>query len=132
MLKGVRVVILKDGKVLLGERLKRDSFYGLWCTFGGAVEEGETLEQALKRELNEELGIEALNPKFLTMLKTTATDDVSETLELYYFLVREWKGEVVNRSEHSEIRWFSFDELEPLPMGEPGRKVIKKYAADSF
>lgn len=95
-------------------------------------EEGETLEQALKRELNEELGIELLNPKFLTMLKTTATDDVSETVELYYFLIREWKGEVVNRSEHSEIRWFSFDELETLPMGEPGRKVIKKYAADSF
>jgi ADP-ribose pyrophosphatase YjhB (NUDIX family) len=64
------------------------------------VEKDEILEQALKRELNEEIGIEMLNPKFLTMLKTNAADDVSGTVELYYFLVKEWKGEVVNRSEH--------------------------------
>lgn len=132
MQKGARAVILKDEKILLGKRLKKDSFYRLWCTFGGIVEEGEILVQALKRELNEELGIEMLNPKFLTMLKTTAEDDVSETVELYYFLIREWKGEVVNRSEHSEIKWFSFNELENLPMGELGRKVIKKYVTDYF
>jgi hypothetical protein len=40
MQKGARAIILKDGKILLGKRLKKDSFYRLWCTFGGMVEKG--------------------------------------------------------------------------------------------
>jgi len=58
VLRGARAVIVRNEKVLLGKRLKRASFYGLWCTLGGVVELRETLEQALKRELSEELGID--------------------------------------------------------------------------
>ena len=131
MLRGARAVIVMDGEVLLGKRLKKDSFFGLWCTFGGGVEEGESPEQALKRELGEELGIEPLNPRFLAMIEAPAEDDPGETVELHYFLVTEWKGEVQNRSEHSDIGWFKPDELKDLPMGRFGRKVVEQYFAAS-
>lgn len=63
MRQGARAIIMKRGKILLGKRLKKDSFYGQWCTFGGVSEINETPEQTLKRELSEELGIDIVNPK---------------------------------------------------------------------
>ena len=103
----------------------------MWCTFGGAVEPGETPEQALKRELKEELGIDIVEPEFLTVIETVAEDDPGETFQLRYFLVRRWKGEIVNKSEHSEIRWLSMEELENLDMGWAGKAVMKQYMTRS-
>ena len=131
MLKGTRAVIIRNAEVFWARDLKENFFYGLWCTFGGAVEPGETPEQALKRELKEELGIDITEPEFLTVIETVAEDDPGETVQLHYFLVRRWKGEIVNKSEHSEIRWFSMEELENLDMGWAGKAVMKQYMTRS-
>lgn len=128
MQKGARAVIVKDGKILLGKREKHDEFYGLWCTFGGSLEAEEKPEQALARELLEELGIEIKNPEPLTVVETVDGD-------IHYFLVREWEGTVTNADasdEHSEVRWFSLDELRDLPMGWIGRLVIKNHMEKLF
>lgn len=132
MKRGARAVILREGKILLGRRVKKDSFYGLWCTFGGSIESGETPKQALKRELKEELGIEIVNPKLLTVTETITEDTPPEALQLHFFLVKDWKGKITNKGEHSEIKWFSLNELENLPMGWVGRKVIDKNLRDLF
>jgi len=132
MQKGARAIILKDRKILLGKRLKRDSFYGLWCTFGGSIEFGETPTQALTRELNEELGIEIVNPELLTVTETIIKYNPREILQLHFFLVKDWKGEIINKGEHSEIGWFSRDELKDLSMGWIGKKVIEKYLMKPF
>ena len=52
-------VLIKDGKTLLGQRPEHKSLPGLWEFPGGKIELGETPEQALRRELKEELAIEA-------------------------------------------------------------------------
>ncbi len=52
-------IIEKDGKVLIAKRAKKDALCGTWEFPGGKLEEGETLEECLKRELYEELGIHA-------------------------------------------------------------------------
>ena len=125
--RGARAIILREGKILLGKRLKKDSFYGLWCTFGGSVESGETPEQALIRELAEELGIRIMDPVLLTVSETVTEEQPPEAVQLHFFLVRAWKGKIVNKSEHSEIRWFHLNSLKDLPMGRVGKKVIDKY-----
>ena len=128
MRTGVRAIVLKDGKILLGRRLKKGPFHGMWCTFGGFVEPNETPLQALTRELYEELGIETVNPEPLTFIETMVEDLPSRyKFQSHFFLVRNWKGEITNKSEHSRIRWFSRDELKDLPMGWVGRSVIEKY-----
>lgn len=126
MLRGARGVIARNEKVFLGKRLERDSFHGLSCTFGGAVELTETPEQTLKRELKEELRIDITEPEFLTVIEAVAEDDPGETVLLHYFLGRRWKGEMVNKSEHSEMRWFSMEELEDLDTGRFGKEVIRQ------
>lgn len=66
MVEVVAGFIIKDGKVILAKRKKGDPLEGLWEFPGGKVEEGESLFDAIKREMIEELNIR-INPiKVLT------------------------------------------------------------------
>ncbi|GKX41187.1 8-oxo-dGTP diphosphatase MutT [Pectobacterium carotovorum] len=80
---------------------------GMWEFPGGKVEEGETPEQALIRELHEETGIEASAPQALNE-KTFSTPE--RIITLHFFLVETWQGEPYGR-EGQESRWVNVDEL---------------------
>ncbi|AZK64210.1 8-oxo-dGTP diphosphatase MutT [Pectobacterium versatile] len=80
---------------------------GMWEFPGGKVEEGETPEQALIRELHEETGIEASAPQALND-KTFSTPE--RIITLHFFLVETWQGEPYGR-EGQESRWVNVDEL---------------------
>lgn len=69
---GVKAVILRDGRVLLLKRAATAPQYaGTWDLPGGSVEDGETLESALAREVREETGLE---PTIVCLLHAYTTD----------------------------------------------------------
>lgn len=129
MHQGARAIILRKGKILLGRRLKKDSFYSQWCTFGGISKINETAEQTLKRELSEELGIDIVNPKLVTVVEDELPE-VKGKLRQYFYLVKDWNGEIANRREHLEIRWFSLNELKNLKLGRVAKRVIENKLKD--
>lgn len=105
----------------MGKRLKEGWYKGCWCTFGGRIEQSETPAEAVMRELYEELGIKIVSPKLIDIIE----DEFKQPL--HFFLVRSWEGEITNKSEHSEIRWFSQDYLKDQPMVQIVRETIEKH-----
>src|SRR5438445_5889629 len=84
----------------------------MWDAFGGHLVPCEEPSSALVRELEEELGITVLQPRFLGIYEDI--DPTSKELFRHYlFFVTRWRGEPrIANDEHSEIRWFTPDEAE--------------------
>lgn len=95
--------ILADsqGRVLLMQRLPGKHLAGLWEFPGGKVEAGETVQQALVRELDEELGIEVLASAPLISLPWRYPE---KSVRLHALRVTEWRGEPRAREGHP-LRW---------------------------
>jgi 8-oxo-dGTP diphosphatase len=98
----VGVIQRDDGFVLLGERPIGKPWAGYWEFPGGKIEENETPECALNRELQEELGISVISSyRWLTRsfdyaAKYDATgklESIAKTVKLHFFIVTEWQGE---------------------------------------
>ena len=101
-------ILLSDKKVLLGRRLGNLKFYpGVWDIVGGHVEDGETTEQTLLRELREELGVTPTHFTPITVLHFSDAS-TSEDYECHIYLVTDWSGTPQNMAhdEHSEVSWF--------------------------
>lgn len=99
-----------DGRLLLARRPPGGHLAGLWEFPGGRVEDGETAEAALARELGEELGVEARIGAPLTF--AWHRDAAREILLLFY------EAELVDGTPHGhegqEVGWFAAQELPAL------------------
>ena len=103
-----------DGKVLISLRPEGKPWPGFWEFPGGKVDPGETPEQALVRELWEELGITVTAPEPFRVLEYTYPE---RTVRLHFFRVRHWTGTAHGR-EGQEVRWlypWEIPALECLP-----------------
>jgi 8-oxo-dGTP diphosphatase len=110
-------ILFRDGRILLGRRAPhRKAYPGCWDVIGGRVEPGESVDQALHRELGEEIGI---SPVSYTPLASVVDNGPRERGEATYHmhLVRTWRGEgpVMLNDEHTDLAWFTPEEACALP-----------------
>lgn len=115
-------LIRKGDRVLVGQRPPGHTLAGQWEFPGGKIEKGESPEQALKRELLEELGIEAeVGP-----LRLAASHTYGEvSILILFYDVLFWKGEP-KLQQHTELRWIAAEEFRHLPIPDANRKIIDK------
>ncbi|RPE64678.1 8-oxo-dGTP diphosphatase [Pacificibacter maritimus] len=103
-----------DGRVLLAQRPKGKSMAGLWEFPGGKIESGETPEQALVRELYEELGIETWDSCLAPLtFASHSYDDFHLLMPL--FVCRKWAG-IPEAKEGQVLKWVSPNALCDYPM----------------
>ena len=107
-------LIDRDGRILIAQRPEGKSMAGLWEFPGGKVQEGETPEFALMRELEEELGIETRPTCYSPIaFASHAYDDFHLLMPL--FACRHWKG-MVQAKEHQALKWVRPNDLHDYPM----------------
>ena len=94
----VGVLLLPDGSFLLTSRPEGKVYAGYWEFPGGKLEAGETVEQALRRELHEELGITIGGAE---LWKTQLVDYPHALVRLHFCKVRQWAGELQMREAQS-------------------------------
>ena len=97
----VGVLIRPDGALLLSTRPEGKPYAGYWEFPGGKIETGETVEEALRRELHEELGITIASAK---VWKITEHDYPHALVRLHWCKVHEWSGEFEMR-EGQTMSW---------------------------
>jgi 8-oxo-dGTP diphosphatase len=122
---GLRVsaaIIRENGKVLIAQRLKDSSFGLKWEFPGGKVEEDESPEECLRRELLEELGIETEN---LGLFSTVRHSYGDFDVELLFYSVRRVSGELRLYS-HERLAWVGVDELQDYDFLEADIQVLEK------
>lgn len=106
----VSFILLRDGQVLLEKRRADKAIDpGLVMIPGGHMEEGESQQQTLVRELVEELAVEPRNARYVCSL-LHPTDELQL---LHYYLVTEWLGDI-QALEAETVFWHPLNELHRL------------------
>ena len=107
-------LIDRDGRILLAQRPKGKSMAGLWEFPGGKIEPDETPEQALIRELEEELGINTWSSCLAPLtFASHSYDDFHLLMPL--FACRKWAG-IAHPKEGQTLKWVGVRDLSSYPM----------------
>jgi 8-oxo-dGTP diphosphatase len=122
----VAALIMRDDKVLVCQRTRHQSMPLKWEFPGGKVEPGEGAQDALYRELEEELGIRATIGPHVTTIRHTYNRGAA--FELHFFLVQEFAGEIQNRI-FREVRWAPRSELPHFDFLEADIALVRDLAA---
>ena len=96
-------LINNENEILLSKRPKKKHLSGFWEFPGGKVEEGETPEKALIREVKEELDID-INNKCIAPLSFSEFDYNNFQLLLLLYICRRWDGEPMSM-ENNKLEW---------------------------
>src|SRR5229473_2241313 len=124
----VAALILRknDDKILICQRTRHQTMPLKWEFPGGKIEPGEKLEDALHRELEEELGIlAAIGPKIAVIRHSYNNGGA---VELHFFLVEKFAGEIQNRI-FRDVRWVSKEEMPQYDFLEADVALVQDIAA---
>jgi 8-oxo-dGTP diphosphatase len=128
---GVGAVVWRDERVLLIRR-GRPPRLGQWSLPGGAQQVGETLLEAVAREILEETGLVAKRVSFLTtvdLIERERGGRIRYHYTLVDFTAEAPQGEAVAGDDAAAVAWFALDELATLGLWSETLKIIGVSAA---
>jgi 8-oxo-dGTP diphosphatase len=121
MKRVVAALIVTDGKLLVCQRTRHQTMPLKWEFPGGKIEEGEQPRNALHRELEEELGIDATIGDEVARIRHEYKS--GNSVELRFFVVREYRGEIENRI-FKDLQWATPAELPSFDFLEADLKLV--------
>jgi 8-oxo-dGTP diphosphatase len=125
MKRVVAGLILQNGKLLVCQRTRHQTMPLKWEFPGGKIEEGEQPRDALRRELEEELGIVAIIGDEIARIQHEYPN--GGMVELRFYVVREFNGELENRI-FRDIQWAPPNQLPTFDFLEADRTLVNDLA----
>lgn len=119
-------VVLRDGKILMIKRAKEPN-KGKWSIPGGRIELGESIHEAVKREVSEECNIEVEILQLLGVADNIIRDEARRVRYHYVlidFLARYKAGEIKVQSDAEDYRWVTVEELSEMDMTSQLRTIL--------
>lgn len=120
--KVIAALIMRNSKILIAQRAKKDANYGKWEFPGGKLEENETEQECLARELHEELGIHAQIGDYFC---SSFFEHKDSAYEMRTYFVSSFVGEI-QLHEHQDVQWISIKDLPLYDMPDPDKPIVKK------
>jgi 8-oxo-dGTP pyrophosphatase MutT (NUDIX family) len=120
------LIVTEDGSLLLHHRDDKPEIPNpdCWAGFGGAVEDGETVEEAVRREMREETGLQIADPIFLTEAVDHEGD--GRTVSLFY-IVGDVRPEDIDLNEGAGVGVHGIEDLQDLKMTPFVRRAIHSH-----
>jgi 8-oxo-dGTP diphosphatase len=119
-------LIMRGGQILIGQRRADQPMALLWEFPGGKIEAGESPEQALARELSEELKIQASIGAPVTRIRHNYRH--GGAVDLQFFAVHKFDGEIDNQI-YEQVRWVRLEDLTGYDFLAADRGLIRDLAA---
>jgi len=110
-------LLQREGCILLGKRAPhRKACPNRWDMIGGQVEDRETVDDALRRELREEIGVVPVSYESLGCIVETGLQERGEATH-HLHLIRSWAGgePIIQDDEHTALAWFTIEQACALP-----------------
>jgi 8-oxo-dGTP diphosphatase len=126
MKRVVAALIEKDGLLLVCQRTRHQTMPLKWEFPGGKIEEGEQPRDAMRRELEEELGIVATVGDEIARIQHEYPN--GGVVDLRFFVVRDYQGEIENRI-FRDIRWSAPQDLPKFDFLEADLSLVRDLAA---
>ena len=121
MIDVVAAVIKKNNLYFIAQRNRNKHFAYYWEFPGGKVNKQETFENALKREIKEELSI---NIKVFNHIASEKHKDEKIDVNVHYFLCESLNKNII-LSEHEDMKWLQKNDLKQFKMAPGDSKIIK-------
>ena len=118
----VGIVFDSEGRVLVGQRVVKDRYYGKWEFPGGKLEKDESVHQALKREFKEEVGLELGESQEFMLIEHDYPDRL---VRLFVRTVDSFSGEA-RSLEGQALRWVAIEELTKLDFLQGNQEMINE------
>ncbi|QLW76996.1 pyrimidine (deoxy)nucleoside triphosphate diphosphatase [Citrobacter freundii] len=119
----VAAILERDGKILLAQRPAHADQPGMWEFAGGKVEPDENQPQALRRELHEELGIEAIVGQYVASHQREVSGLI---IHLHAWHVPDYQGEL-HAHEHQQLVWCLPEEALTYPLAPADIPLLQAF-----
>jgi 8-oxo-dGTP diphosphatase len=125
---GVGAVILDGDKILL-EKRKNEPSKGKWSVPGGLVELGESVEQAVIREVKEETGLEVYEPRLVDVVNYVSLGEKGAVV--YHYVIVDYfvtvkSGKPKASSDAAALKWVPLSEVEEYDLTESFRRFFRR------
>lgn len=112
----------KDGKILIAQRNLKKAQGGLWEFPGGKIEKGETKEEAIIREIKEELDMDIKVDSYFTSKQYKYPDKTINLIGLYCTMI----GDNYKVLEHEKVEWITMNQFNNFEFAPADKYFVKK------